>query len=251
MPDDRFGDLGATPDRRSAAERFEELDRTDPEPDDPRRRPPEVPRPGNRYAWVVGILMLMAVAVFAVTTSLPNSGEGLRGPEIGKVPPDFAAPSATGNASNSDVANVRQRTGGSDEAGKVPACDLVSEEVVNVCELRRRPLVLTFLVTRGADCEPQVDRVERMRDEFPQVEFAAIVSGDEREDVERIVERRGWTLPVGVDLDGMVVNLYGVGVCPTTVFSTPGGIVRRVELGNLTEDQLRTYVRQLVRQSES
>jgi peroxiredoxin len=251
MPDDRFGDLGAEPERRSAAERFEELDRIDPEPDDPRRRPPEVPRPGNRYAWVVGILMLMAVAVFAVTTSLPNSGEGLRGPEIGKVPPDFAAPSATGNASNSDVANVRQRTGGSDAAGKVPACDLVSEEVVNVCELRRKPLVLTFLVTRGADCEPQVDRVERMRDEFPQVEFAAVVSGDEREEVEQIAERRGWELPVGVDLDGMVVNLYGIGVCPTTVFSTPGGTVRRVELGNLTEDELRTYVRQLVRQSES
>ncbi len=248
MPDDRFDDL-RTPDSRSAAERFEELDRIDPEPDDPRRRP-EVPRPGNRYAWVVGILMFMAVAVFAVTTSLPNSGEGLRGPAIGKKPPDFAAPSATGNASNSDVANVRQRTGGSDAAGKVPACELVSEEVVNVCELRRKPLVLTFLVTRGADCEPQVDRIERMRDEFPQVEFAAIVSGDEREEVERIVERRGWTLPVGVDLDGAVVNLYGIGVCPTTVFSTPGGIVRRVELGNLTEDELRTYVGKLARRSE-
>jgi len=249
MPDDRFGDLGA-PDRRSAAERFEELDRTSPEPDDPRRRP-EVPRPGNRYAWVVGILMLMAVAVFAVTTSLPNSGEGLKGPAIGSELLDFAAPSATGNASNDDDANVRQSTGGNANAGPVPACEVVSEEVVNVCELRRKPLVLTFLVTRGADCEPQVDRVERMADEFPQVQFAAVVSGDEREDVERIVERRRWTMPVAVDRDGAVVNLYGIGVCPTTVFSTPGGTVRRVELGNLTEDEIRNYVRKLVRRSGS
>lgn len=249
MSDDRFGDLGE-PDRRSAAERFEELDRTSPEPDDPRRRP-EVPRTGNRYAWVVGILLLMTVAVFAVTTSLPNSGEGLKGPPIGSKLLDFAAPSATGNASNEDDANVRQRTGGNANAGPVPACDVVSEEVVNVCELRRKPLVLTFLVTRGADCEPQVDRVERMADEFPQVQFATVVSGDEREDVERIVERRRWTMPVAVDRDGAVVNLYGIGVCPTTVFSTPGGTVRRVELGNLTEDQLRTYVRRLVKQSGS
>jgi peroxiredoxin len=249
MPDDRFGDLGA-PDRRSAAERFEEQDRINPEPDDPRRRP-EVPRPGNRYAWVVGILMLMAIGVFTVTSSLPNKGEGLRGPPIGGKMLDFAAPSATGNAGNEEDANVRQRRGGSDAAGKVPACDLISAEVVNVCELRRKPLVLTFLVTRGADCEPQVDRVERMRDEFPQVEFAAIVSGDERDEVEQIVERRRWTMPVGVDHDGAIVNLYGVGVCPTTVFSTPGGIVRRVELGNLTEDQLRSYVRKLVARSEA
>ena len=58
-------------------------------------------------------------------------------------------------------------------------------------------------------------------------------------------------MPVAVDRDGAVVNLYGIGVCPTTVFSTPGGTVRRVELGNLTEDELRGYVRKLVRQSGS
>jgi peroxiredoxin len=249
MSDDRFGDLGA-PDRRSAAERFEEQDRINPEPDDPRRRP-EVPRTGNRYAWVVGILMLMGIGIFTVTSSLPNKGEGLRGPAIGSELPDFAAPSATGNADNKDDANVRQRRGGNDTAGKVPACDLISEEVVNVCELRRKPLVLTFLVTRGADCEPQVDRVERIRDEFPQVEFAAVVSGDERDEVEQIVERRRWTMPVGVDHDGAVVNVYGIGVCPTTVFSTPGGTVRRVELGNLTEDQLRADIRKLVARSKA
>lgn len=247
MPDDRFEDLG-TPDRRSAAERFEEQDRINPEPDDPRRRP-EVPRAGNRYAWVVGILLFMAIAVFTVTTSLPNSGEGLRGPAIGTKLPDFAAPSATGNASNDADANVRQRVGGNAAAGPVPACDVVSEEVVNVCELRRRPLVLTFLVTRGADCEPQVDRVERMRGEFPQVDFAVVVSGEDREDVERIVERRRWGMPVAVDHDGAVVNLYGIGVCPTTVLSTPGGTVRRVRLGNLTEDQLRADVRALAARS--
>jgi peroxiredoxin len=250
MSEDRFGDLGA-PDRRSAAERLEEQDRMNPEPDDPRCRPPAPPRPTNRYAWVVGIVLFMAVAVFAVTTSLNNSGEGLRGPAPGSELPDFAAPSATGSAANSDDANVRQRTGGSAAAGPVPACQVVSDEVVNVCELRRKPLVLTFLVTRGADCEPQVDRVERMRDEFPQVEFAAVVSGNDRDEVEQIVDRRRWTLPVAVDRDGAVVNLYGIGVCPTTVFSSPGGTVRRVELGNLSEDQLRADVRALVKRSGS
>ena len=248
MPEDRFGDLGGggEPDRRSAAERFEEQDRINPEPDAPQRRP-EVPRPGNRYAWVVGIVMLMAVSVLFITTSLPNSGEGLRGPALGRLLPDFAAPSATGDLSG--VANVRQRRGGSDAAGKSPACELISDDVVNVCELRKKPLVLTFLVTRGADCEPQVDRVERMRDDFGAVNFAAVVSGNDREEVGEIVERRGWDMPVGVDEDGAVVNLYGVGVCPTTVFSTPDGKVRRVELGNLTEDELRKRIRTLVRRS--
>jgi hypothetical protein len=248
VAEDRFGDLGGGQggdDRRSAAERLEEQDRINPEPDDPRRRP-EVPRPGNRYAWVVGIVAFMIVAVLVVTTSLPNGGEGLRGPAIGKRLPDFAAPSATGNIEEEFDANVRQRRGGSESAGKVPACEVVTSVVVNVCELRRKPTVITFVVTRGADCEPQVDRVERMRAEFPQVEFAAVFSGDEREDVEQIVRRRGWDLPVAVDHDGAVVNLYSVGVCPTTVFSAAGGTVRAVELGNLTEDELRAGVRRLI-----
>jgi peroxiredoxin len=254
MPEDRFGDLGggggdpAEPDRRSAAERFEEQDRINPEPDAPGQRP-EVPRPGNRYAWLVGIVMLMAVSVFFITSSLPNSGEGLRGPDIGKRLPDFAAPSATGDIEGD--ANVRPRRGGSEAAGKVPACEVVSDQIVNVCELRRKPLVLTFLVTRGADCEPQVDRVERMRDQFAGVNFAAVVSGNDRADVAEIVRRRGWTQPVAVDEDGAVVNVYGVGVCPTTVYSTPGGTVRRVDLGNLTEDQLRARIQALVKRSGS
>lgn len=241
--DDRFADLGQGGVGRSAAERFEEEDRLRPEPDMPHRRP-EVPRSGNRYAWLVGIVMLMGVGVLLITTALPNTGAGLRGPQRGKLLPDFAAPLASGTEEG-DV-NVRQRRGGSDSAGVVPACEVRGEGIYNVCAARDRPLVLTFLVTRGADCEPQVDRVERVRGEFPGVEFAAVVSGDDREEVDQIARRRRWALPVAVDRDGALTNLYGVGVCPSTVFADASGRVRTTELGNLTEEQLRSQVRMLV-----
>lgn len=243
MPEDRFGDLGGE-DRRSAAERFEEEDRLRPEPDMPPKRP-EVRGAGNRYAWVVGIVMLMGIGVLLITTALPNTGEGLRGPKIGRRLPAFAAPLATGHIEGD--ANVRQGRKGNDNAGAVPACQVRSEQVVNSCELRRKPLVLTFLVTRGADCEPQVDRVERMRKDFRGVNFAAVVSGNNRDEVEQIAHRRRWGMPVAVDQDGAVVNLYGIGVCPTTVFSSAGGKVRASKLGNLTEDELRAEVRKLLR----
>lgn len=252
-PDDRFGDLGPepppNPDGRSAAERLEEEDRLRPEPDTPPRRP-EVPRTGNKYAWVVGIVMLMVVSVLLLRSIMGISGDtpgaGLRGPPTGETVPDFAAPLAS--SSSDGDANVRQPGGGgSDSAGSTPACAVRGEGIFNVCEARSSALVLTFLVTEGADCEPQVDRIERMRAEFPDVEFAAVVSGGERADVGRIAERRGWELPVAVDRDGAVVNLYGVGVCPTTVFAHAGGAVRTSRLGNLTEDQLRAQVERLRR----
>jgi hypothetical protein len=244
MADDRFDDLGAPP-KRSAAERFEEEDRLNPEPDAPQRRP-EVPRPGNKYAWVVGIVLLMLISVLFLTTARNNRGAGLEGPPVGRVAPAFAAPLASGNIEG-DVNVCQHRADCNKQSGSIPACDLRSRQVMNSCELRRRPLVLTFLVTKGADCEPQVDRVERIKHAFPGVQFVAVVSGDKRADVEQIARNRGWTLPVGVDQDGALTNLYGVGVCPTTVFSYAGGRVRGTSLGNLTEDQLRAKVRKIQR----
>jgi hypothetical protein len=242
--DDRFGDLG-NPSGRTAAERFEEEDRLRPEPDAPSRRPP-IPRPGNRYAWLVGILLLMGIAVLLFTTALPNTGAGLEGPPNRRPLPQFAAPAAAGRLDGD--ANVCQQNGKKcpKGSGTLPACQVRSPGVVNSCTLSRRPLVLTFLVTKGADCEPQIDRVERMRREFPQVNFAAVLSGDERADVQRIARQRRWRIPVAVDSDGAVVNLYGVGVCPSTVFAYRGGRVRTTKLGNLTEAQLRAQTRAIL-----
>ena len=202
-----------------------------------------MPRPGNKYAWVVGILMLMALAVIVFVSTIPNSGRSLQGPREGRVVPDFAAPRAGGTLRGE--ANVCQRRPCNERAGPIPACEVRQRDVVNICQLRRRPLVLTFVVTRGADCEPQVDRVERMKRAFPQTNFAVVMSGNTPAEVGRIARRRGWTQPVAVDEDGAVVNLYGVGVCPTTVFAAKGGRVVESSLGNLTEDQLRSKVARL------
>jgi hypothetical protein len=218
--------------------------RAHPEPDAPGdRRPPEVPRSGNKYAWLVGFLLLMGIGVLALTTTLPNTGKGVEGPPEGSRLPVFAAPLASGKLNGE--ANICQRRPCSKNAGPVPACEVRGKDVLNLCALRRRPLVLTLVVTRGADCEPQVDRVERMKREVPGVAFAVVMSGNEREAAEHIVRRRGWTQPVGVDHDGGIVNAYGVGVCPVTVFAAPGGRVVETALGNLTEEQLVTKARRL------
>ena len=198
---------------------------------------------GNKYAWLVGILLLMGIGVLALTTTLPNTGKGIEGPPTGSRMPVFAAPLATGNLDGE--ANVCRRRPCSKNAGPVPACEVRDRDVLNLCALRRRPLVLTLVVTRGADCEPQVDRVERMKGQVPGVGFAVVMSGNEREAAEHIVRRRGWTQPVGVDHDGRVVNVYGVDACPITVFAAPGGRVVETVLGNLTEEQLVTKARRL------
>ena len=225
--DDRFEDL-------TVGERLAERDRTHPEP--PRR--PEVPRPSNRYAWLVGFLMLMVLAVVLFAQTLPNQGEGLEGPGKGTTLKAFAAPSALGDVEGD--ANVCQRKPCPEQAGGQPACSLDSEEVVNLCRLREKPLVLTVIFDRGADCYPQVDRTERVRADLRDVNFATLFfTGKERSEIRSLVMARGWRQPVGIDRDGAVANLYGVGGCPTTIFARAGGKVVDTRLGNLTEEELR------------
>ncbi len=239
MSDDRLGDLQGEPDRpageKSAGERLSERDRTHPEP----ARRPETPRPSNRYAWAVGIVAVMVLSVILFVETIPNSGRSLFGPKRGTTLREFAVPSARGNIEGK-VANVCQGRPCPEGSGRVPACELTSDEVVNLCLLRRRPLVLTFVFDEGADCLPEVDRTERVARGLPGVQFATVFFTDkEIADVREIVSGRGWRQPVGVDGDGAVSNLYNVGVCPTTIFARPGGRVASVRLGNLTETQLR------------
>jgi hypothetical protein len=242
VSDDRFEDLGGEGRRADIGERLAERDRTHPEP----VRRPEVPRPGNKYAWLVGILMFMGLGVLLFAQTLPNQGEGLEGPEPGSRLKASALPSALGNLEGDP--NVCQREPCPEQAGPRPACEVVSEEVVNICQLRRRPLVLTFIFDRGADCFPQVDRAERARQSVPGVNFATIYfTHKERSEVRALVEGRRWTQPVGVDTDGQTANLYGVGGCPTTIFVRAGGKVADTRLGNVSEEMLRAKAERLLR----
>jgi hypothetical protein len=241
---DRFEDLGpGREDPRSAGERLAERDRTHPEQPE---GPPQPPRAPNKYAWVVGIVILMVASALLLLQILSNEGEGLKGPPPGSAVRAFAAPSARGSLEGE--ANVCQRRPCAKSAGRVPACEVRAADVVNLCELRRRPLVLTFIFDRGADCYPQVDRTERVSRRVRGVSFASVFfSRKEREELRRVVEGRGWQQPVAVDEDGAIANLYGVGGCPTTVFLKKGGRVLETELGNLTEADLRRKAERLAR----
>jgi hypothetical protein len=243
VPEDRFGDLGPAEERRderSAAERFEERDRTHPEPD---AGPPEVPRPSSRYAWVVGVAFLIVIIIAGIS-SIPNKGKSLFGPKTGTQLAKFSTPLATSELSGD--ANICQKKPCSENAGPVPACSVRVRSVLNICEQWKRPLVLTFVFDRGADCFPQVDRVQRALPRLRGISVAAVYfSRAPFKAIRENVERRAWTMPVGVDHDGEIDNLYRIGVCPTTIFADRGGRVRASRLGPLTEDQVVKLARRL------
>lgn len=242
MAEDRFGDLGGEdPDRKrpSAAELLAAGDEAElaAERKLEQRNAPKV---SSAYSWVVGIAFLLLIIVVAVN-SIPNAGEGLKGPTPGSVMPAFAAPLATGTI-DADV-NIKVT---SEQPGKTLACAVHVASALNGCDLRKGPSVIVFAGTRGADCLPGFDRVERIREAFPKVKFAGILIRMKRADAAKEVAKGGWGFPVAFDRDGQLTNVYGIGVCPATVFAKRGGKVVATKLGTITDAQMRAQIRRIL-----
>jgi peroxiredoxin len=236
VADDRFEDLGA-PRRPSAAERLAAGDEAELAAE--RRSQPPPPKPSSAYSWVIGIAFLIAVAV-AGANALRSNGPGALGPKAGTQLPVFAAPLATGPF-DAD-ANVKTKA---NQPGKTMACDVREPGVMNVCELRKKPVVVSFMFTRFANCAPQLDRVNAVRSEFPQVNFVGVIIREPKKKAAQIVRDHGWGFPLMLDRDGEVSNIYGISGCPTTIFARKGGRITATRIGELSEAQLRAEIRKI------
>ena len=221
---------------------------------------PQRPRPGRRYSTFVGVAFLVLIAVATLNT-IRTEGGGTLGAgtsERGMALPEFAVPDARTGPLDRD-ANIYQDDCSTSEnpcpadAQRVPACEIqLRRAAIRVCDLFDRPLVISFWFTRGADCLPTQDVVDRVASRYRgRVNFLSIDIRDDPADVRRIVEERGWRIPVGYDRDGAVSDLYLVGGCPTVAFAYPGGILDFAKVGTeqLSEPQLTDAVQRLVRDS--
>jgi hypothetical protein len=184
-----------------------------------------VKRPGT----IVGVLALVLIAYISYN-SLTTEGPGSRGVDPGGELPAFAAPLALADL----------------EGDADMSCDQRGEDILNVCELSERgPVVLAFFAEPIARCVEQIDVLDRLRTRFPAVQFAAVATLGDRDELRERVRDRGWELPVGYDHDGAVANAYAVAVCPQITFARRGGEVTRTTFGSQTEDQLVPLIEEL------
>jgi thiol-disulfide isomerase/thioredoxin len=217
------------------------------------------PRPGRRYSTFVGIAFLILIVVATLNT-IRTEGGGTLGAgedERGMALPEFAIPDARIGPLDRD-ANIFQDDCSTSEnpcpsdARRTPACRIPPKGAIRVCDLFDRPLVISFWFTGGADCLPTQDIVDRVASRYRgRVNFLSIDIRDDPADVRRIVDERGWGIPVGYDRDGAVSDLYLVGVCPTVAFAYPGGVLdfARVGTEQLSAPQLTGDVQRLLRHS--
>ena len=225
--------------------------------------PGEGPKGGRastrRYSAWVGLAFLVLVAVATINT-LRTPGGGILGISAGDqgMPlAEFAVPNAVTGPLDKD-ANIAQDDCSTSQnpcpsnARRPSACEIHVKGAIRICDLFNRPLVLSFWFTRGADCLPTQDILNRLAARYGgRVNFLSIDVRDDPADVRRIALEHRWTMPVGYDRDGAVSDLYRVGGCPTVAFAYPGGILAfaRARLSELSGRQMTADVRKLLRLS--
>ena len=186
----------------------------------------------RRPGAIVGVLAVAALVYIALNT-LRTEGPGSRGVPVGTTMPAFAVPLALSDLDGD--ANVSER-----------ACSVRGQDVLNVCELYEEGnVVLAFFVQSSERCDDQIDTLDRVRERFPDVRFAAVAIKGDRERLRGAIREHGWTLPVGYDRDGAVANAYGVAVCPAITLARRGGKVARTLLGSQDEQELAAAIREL------
>ena len=214
------------------------------------------PKPGSRYSLFVGLAFLVIVLIaFINLVTTRNTGTLGLDAETTDLPlPEFAVPvAASGLEGDGNIAQDDCETSQLPcpaDARRTPACRVRGADVIRVCDLFDRPLVISFWFTRGGDCESQQDVVNEVYQRYRgRVNFLSLDVRDSRDTVRGLIRERGWQMPVGYDHDGAVSNLYRVGGCPTFVYAYPGGILEDASIGQLSVPELESKVGQLLRAS--
>jgi hypothetical protein len=204
--------------------------------------------PRRRRRGYVGGLGLLILLLLGLNAALGGS-TGASGIAPGQRLPPFAAPLALGSLSGD--ADIAKRA---DEgaAGRVPACQERSPQILNICQLYEQgPVVLAMFVEAGS-CPRVLDEMQQLRPAFPQVRFAAVSIGGDRGRLRSLVRSRGLSFPVGFDRDGAVAGMYKVASCPQVTFAYPGGVVQsRALVASPSAAELRARVQQLLDSSRA
>jgi hypothetical protein len=214
----------------------------EPAPRAPQPPPPAPPARRSTVTWIVGVVVVFAIAYITLNT-IRTDAPGSRGLDPGDPLPPFAAPLALSSLEGDANLATKPDQGGQ---GKRPACEVRGADILNSCQLAERgPVAIAFVAARSEACDKQVDALDRMRADYPDISFAAVAIRGDRDDLRRLIRRRGWSLPVGWDRDGGVANAFAVAVCPTVTFAYEGGRVEGTSLSLIDGAELRARLEKL------
>lgn len=123
----------------------------------------------------------------------------------------------------------------------LPALD---GEQVRLSDLRGQRVLLNFWATWCGPCRQEMPAIQAR---YNHGDFAvlAVDFGETRQQVQNFVNEIGVDLPVVLDADGSVQELYRVRGYPTTFFIDTKGVIRLFHIGEMTAEDIDSYLQQM------
>jgi cytochrome c biogenesis protein CcmG, thiol:disulfide interchange protein DsbE len=176
----------------------------------------------QRYTFIGVVLFIVGIMLLLWMALQPGDGQstaqsGPQVPEQGKPAPSFTSPALSG--------------------GEVTLADHVGEVVI-----------VNFWATWCPPCKAEMPGInafyERHQDEGLVV---LAVNAKESESLVRpFIEASGFSFPVLLDPAGSVVNQYQIRSFPTTIVIDRDGVVRHIQVGMISEEELEAAVAPLL-----
>lgn len=119
----------------------------------------------------------------------------------------------------------------------------LSGEMVNLSDYAGHPVLINFWATWCAPCELEMPAIETRFEKYSPNLIVLAVNFDEPEElVQEFVDKLSLTFEVLMDHDGTVQNLYMVRGYPTSIFVDTEGVIQKIHIGIMSEQQIDEYL---------
>ncbi len=112
-------------------------------------------------------------------------------------------------------------------------------EMFTLSALRGKPVILNFWATWCPPCRAELPELEAAHERYAgQVLVVGVNQAEPAASVAAFAGQMGLTFPLPLDVQGDASRQYAVRSLPTTFFIDRTGVIRRIQIGPLTEATL-------------
>lgn len=102
--------------------------------------------------------------------------------------------------------------------------------------------MVNFWYSTCEPCKRELPTLGAAANKFLQVQFVGINPTDDADTTTQFAQDYGANYPMYLDTSGDALIAAGVGIMPVTLFVDADGIIRKQHAGELTQDQLDSYI---------
>ncbi len=121
---------------------------------------------------------------------------------------------------------------------------------VQLSELRGKNLLISYWVTWCIPCMEELPVLNQIYQEYQSKDLVILsVNGIQQDELDKVtatISEMGITLPVVLDQSEILWDSYWVRFLPTSFFIDETGVIRYIQLGSLSEENLRIKIEELI-----